>query len=207
MQRRKDIPTTMRHRNLVFVSVLAKIITAPVWCAGWVSVAMFAIAATSRAHAADCTRLAALKLPHVTITLAEPVAAAAFQEPPPGFGRPRVDAAKLPAFCRVAATARPTPDSDIRFEVWMPLSHWNGKYMGGGNGVWAGTIPYDNIVPGLVAGYAAAATDMGHQGSPLDASFAAGHPEKLVDFGHRAVHETTVAAKRIVKAFYGKPAS
>ena len=183
-----------------------RIITALARFAGLVSGAIFAIAATNRAHAAECTTLAALKLPHVTITLAEPVAAGAFKEPPPGFGRPAVDAAKLPAFCRVAATARPTLDSDIRFEVWMPLANWNGKYMGGGNGVWAGTIAYDNIVPGLVAGYAAAATDMGHQGSPLDASFMAGHPEKLVDFGHRAVHETTVAAKQIVKAFYGKPA-
>lgn len=155
----------------------------------------------------NCAALALLRLPHVTITQAQSVAAGTLKDSQSATGRPPVDGSTLPAFCRVAATARPTPDSDIRFEVWLPLAHWNGKYLGGGNGVWAGTIAYDNMVPGLLAGYVASATDMGHQGNPLDGSFIAGHPEKLVDFGHRAVHETTLAAKQIINAFYGKPAS
>ncbi len=112
--------------------------------------------------------------------------------------------AGLPAFCRVAGTIKPTPDSDIRFEVWMPSSGWNGKYVSAGNGVWAGSISYFEMIQPLMRGYATAATDVGHQGNPLDASFAAGHPEKLVDFAHRALHVTTVNAKATIERFYEK---
>jgi hypothetical protein len=157
------------------------------------------------ANAAECEQLAGLKLPHTEITLAQTVAAGAFK-PPQGdaFGAPPASYVRLPAFCRVAGTIRPTSDSDIRFEVWMPSSGWNGKFVGVGNGVWAGSITHFAMVEPLSMGYATAATDDGHQGSPLDASFAAGHPEKLVDFGHRAVHEMTVAAKAAIAEFYGK---
>lgn len=164
----------------------------------------------SNAEAASCAGLAqSLKLPNVKITSAEEVAAGQFK--PPGAagpgGAPAGNYAALPAFCRLAATAQPTPDSDIRFEVWMPLSGWNGKFVGGGNGVWAGSIAYGDMTGPLSRGYATAASDVGHQGSPLDGSFLTGHPEKLTDFGHRAVHETAVAAKAAIKAFYGKAPS
>ncbi|HVY83096.1 MAG TPA: tannase/feruloyl esterase family alpha/beta hydrolase [Steroidobacteraceae bacterium] len=170
------------------------------------SLAFAALLHLDTAHAADCEGLTALKLPHTEITLAQSVAAGAFQ-PPPGAaapGTPPAAYSHLPPFCRVAGTSRPTADSDIRFEVWMPASGWNGKFVGVGNGVWAGSITYFSMVEPLAKGYATAASDDGHQGSPLDASFVAGHPEKLVDFGHRAPHEMTVAAKAIVAAFYGK---
>ena len=158
------------------------------------------------AHAADCAKLADLHLPNTTITLAEPVAAGTFK-PAAGPGGPAVPPAafdKLPAFCRVAGTIKPTPDSDIRFEVWMPAADWNGKFVGVGNGVWAGSISYYEMVGPLQRGYATAATDDGHQGNPLDAGFAVGHPEKLIDFGHRAPHEMTVAAKATIATYYGK---
>jgi hypothetical protein len=161
--------------------------------------------AAGTAEAADCAALATLKLPHTTLTAAENVAAGAFRQPGAG-AMPTGNYAALPAFCRVAGSIKPTADSDIRFEVWMPLANWNGKYVGGGNGVWAGSIAYGDMTGPLAAGYATAASDVGHQGSPMDGSFAANR-EKLIDFGHRAVHETTVAAKAIVTAFYGKPAS
>jgi hypothetical protein len=157
-------------------------------------------------HAAPCADLSrSLKLPGVTITVAEEVAAGQFKPPGPAGmgGAPVGNYASLPAFCRVAATARPTADSDIRFEVWMPLTGWNGKYVGGGNGVWAGSIAYGDMTDPLSRGYATAASDVGHQGSPFDGTFLVGHPEKLVDFGHRAVHETAVAAKAAIAAFYG----
>jgi feruloyl esterase len=157
------------------------------------------------ARAAECAQLANLKLPHTEITLAESVAAGAFKTPA-GAGAPGASPAgysRMPGFCRVAGTLRPTPDSDIRFEVWLPATNWNGKFVGTGNGVWAGSITYSAMVGPLMMGYASAATDDGHQGSPLDASFAAGHPEKLTDFGHRAPHEMTVAAKAVIAAFYG----
>jgi len=176
---------------------------------GFTACGIFMYAA--KAGAGDCAALAQLALPHVTITLAEPVAAGAFQPPPGGMGTmpgaPPINYSKLPAFCRVAATAKPTADSDIRFEVWLPLANWNGKYVGGGNGVWAGSIAYGDMVGPLGAQYATAASDLGHQGSPMDGSFVKGHPEKLTDFGHRAVHETTIAAKAIVQAFYEKAPS
>jgi len=157
------------------------------------------------ANAADCAALSKLTLPHVTITLAEPVAAGALKLAAGGMG-PRADYSQLPAFCRVAATARPTADSDIRFEVWLP-DDWNGKYVGGGNGVWAGSIAYGDMTAPLAARYATAASDLGHQGSPMDGNFVVGHPEKLIDFGHRALHETTVAAKAIIQAYYAHATS
>jgi feruloyl esterase len=158
-------------------------------------------------QAADCAQLSGLKLDHVQITLAETVQAGAFS-PPAGAGAggppaPPAAYAHLPQFCRVAGTSRPTPDSDIRFEVWLPTSNWNGKFVGVGNGVWAGSITYFSMVQPLTMGYATAATDDGHQGNPLDGSFAAGHPEKLVDFGYRGPHEMTVIAKAVIAAFYG----
>ena len=160
------------------------------------------------AAAAECDGLAALKLAHTDITLAQSVGAGAFK-PPEGTGgggppAPPGAYTHLAPFCRVAGTIRPTADSDIRFEVWMPASGWNGKFVGVGNGVWAGSITYFSMVEPLSMGYATAATDDGHQGNPLDGSFTAGHPEKLVDFGHRAPHEMTVAAKAIIAAYYGK---
>lgn len=170
-------------------------------------IAVFILAGT--AQATECEQLAQLKLPNITITGAATVAAGKFTPPPgpPTIGLPPADYSRLPPFCRVAGTIKPTSDSDIRFEVWMPSADWNGKFVGVGNGVWAGSITHFAMIEPLSRGYATAATDDGHQGSPLDASFAAGHPEKLVDFGHRAVHETTVAAKAIIDAFYSKKAS
>ena len=164
------------------------------------------------AHALECARLAELKLPHTEITLAQEVAAGAFQ-PPKGIGAlgpplPPDAYAHLPAFCRVAGIARPSADSDIRFEVWLPAAaHWNGKFVGTGNGVWAGSIGYFAMIEPLSQGYVTAATDDGHQGSPLDAGFAAGHPQKLLDFGYRGPHEMTVEAKSVLAAYYDKPAS
>jgi hypothetical protein len=87
-------------------------------------------------------------------------------------------------------------DSDIKFEVWLPPeSAWNGKYQGIGNGGFAGSLIYRSMDRSLKAGYAVSGTDTGHSGGPLDAAWALGHPEKIVDFGWRAIHETAVASK------------
>ena len=178
-------------------------------CAPVVLGVLFAVSGPGHARAADCAQLAGLHLPNTTITVAESVGAGAFKPPAGagGFGVAPGLYQKLPAFCRVAGTIKPTSDSDIRFEVWMPEADWNGKFVGVGNGVWAGSISFSEMAAPLQRGYATAATDDGHQGNPLDASFAAGHPEKLIDFGYRAPHEMTVAAKAVIAAFYAKPAS
>src|SRR5262245_23178104 len=139
----------------------------------------------SRTSAASCESLAGLKLPNMTITLASSVAAGAFTPAkPPGLPIP-ASYKNLPAFCRVAATVKPTMDSDIKFEVWMPVSGWNGKFVGVGNGGYSGEIWYWSMAAPLANGYATASTDTGHEGGVMDASFALGHPERLADFGWR----------------------
>jgi feruloyl esterase len=107
----------------------------------------------------------------------------------------------LPSFCRVTATLRPTRDSEIKIEVWLPEAGWNRKLVAVGNGGWAGVIPYAGMASVLASGYATVGTDAGHEGN--GAAFALGHPEKLVDMGYRAVHEMTLHAKAILSAYYG----
>jgi feruloyl esterase len=110
----------------------------------------------------------------------------------------------LPAFCRVQATLTPAKDSDIKIEIWMPLTGWNGKYRGQGNGGFAGEISHAMMAIAVTQGYASASTDTGHSGTALDSSWALGHPDKVVDFGWRAIHEMTLKAKAIISAFYGE---
>jgi feruloyl esterase len=157
--------------------------------------------------AATCESLASLALPGTTITLAQSVAAGEFTLPGRTFGgtpAPAVALKDLPAFCRIAATLKPTSDSDIKIEVWLPAAGWNGKLQAVGNGGWAGVISYGAMAEALHDGYATSSTDTGHVGG--SGSFALGHPEKLVDFGYRSEHEMTVKAKALIEAFYGSRA-
>jgi feruloyl esterase len=167
-----------------------------------------AIGATALLHpsiaAADaCADLTHLELQNTTITIAQTVAPGTFTMPPPASAAAQAQMARLPEFCRVAATLRPSSDSDIKVEVWMPATGWNGKFQAVGNGGWAGSIGYTALAGALGGGYAAAATDTGHTGNT--AAFAVGHPEKLVDLGHRAVHEMTAQAKKLIARYYGAP--
>lgn len=150
--------------------------------------------------ATPCDELSGLSLPQATVDSARTVASGAFT---PTDLSPDL-AARLPAFCRVALTLRPSDDSDIKAEVWMPASGWNGKFMAVGNGGWSGNIAYAALAQALVRGYATASTDTGHKGQT--ASFALGHPQKLIDFAYRAVHETAVQSKAVIAAFYGSSA-
>ena len=143
-----------------------------------------------------------LTLENATVTLAELVPAGGFKAPTGGNAAQNASRfAELPAFCRVAATLKPTADSDIKIEVWMPASGWNGKFEAVGNGGWAGTISYPAMAQALARGYATTSTDTGH--STPGGSFALGHPEKLIDYAYRSEHEMTVKAKAIINAFYG----
>src|SRR5215475_13276980 len=144
-----------------------------------------------------CETLTGLKLPRTTITSSTMVPSGPFSN---------TVAFAVPEHCEVKAVARPTKDSEIQFAVWLPPTGWNGKYVQVGNGGWAGAIPYRNMIDSLSRGYAVAGTDDGHEGGG-GAAWAIGHPEKLIDFGYRAVHETSVQAKAIVRAFYGRDAS
>lgn len=146
---------------------------------------------------ASCGALSTLALPNATITLAQAVEAGPFTPPAPGNA---VEARALPAFCRVVATLKPTRDSDIKIEVWMPTSGWNGKFQAVGNGAFNGAIAYPAMMTALARGYATSSTDTGHAGN--SASFALGHPEKMIDFGWRAVHEMTAVSKKIIATYY-----
>jgi feruloyl esterase len=105
----------------------------------------------------------------------------------------------LPAFCRVTATLRPSPSSDIRMEVWMPITGWNGNFRGTSPNGLGGVINYNAMGVGVTDGFAVASTDTGHQGG--DTAWMR-DPEKLTDFAGRAIHETTVAGKALATAYY-----
>lgn len=144
-----------------------------------------------------CEALARLELPDTTINAAAAIPAGSFS---PSEGQPIRD---LPAFCRVSGVIKPSSDSTIRFEVWMPSSGWNGRFQGIGNGGFGGSIGWAEMGVAVAHGYATAATDTGHAAGVTNASWALGHPEKVIDFGYRAIHETAAKAKALVAAFYG----
>jgi Tannase and feruloyl esterase len=152
-------------------------------------------------YAANCEAIKQLKLPDTTITLAERVTSGNLDGP--GINKPLHE---LPPFCRVTAILRPSVDSDIHLEIWLPEKEWNRRLLGVGNGGFAGSIGYAELAGNLRRGYATAGSDAGHQGEAEDASWAFGHPEKIRDFGWRAVHLTAERAKDVVKAYYGDPA-
>jgi feruloyl esterase len=156
------------------------------------------------ATAGDCAGLTGVAPSDAEITAATLRPAGSFVIPPE-FGP--ATTVELPAFCRVQGVLRPTPDSSIAFEAWLPADGWNGRFHGVGNGGFAGSIGYSGLAAAVQGGYAAASTDTGHSPGGTDASWAEGHPEKVVDFGWRAVHLTAVAGKAFADAYYGEPPS
>ena len=156
----------------------------------------------------NCADLAKLKRANTTIDEATAVAKGAFPAPPGQNGQaPNAQAvaafAATPAFCRVRATLRPSKDSDIKVEVWLPQDNWNGRLEAIGNGGFGSNIGLNNLAEGVKAGFAIVGSNTGHEGN--SGSVMIGHPEKLVDWGYRAMHEMTVLAKDLVKARYGNP--
>ena len=112
------------------------------------------------------------------------------------------------------ASAAPVPHckvdgvigKEIRFSVWLPEA-WNGKFVMGGQGGFAGTVESQAMAMGaLDKGYAVAGTDTGHVGGAIDARWALGNLERIVNFGHAAVHRVAETAKAAVKARYGRSA-
>ena len=169
------------------------------FCVKFCAPALFAVLAANPALAATCESLASLQLPHTTITAAQSISAGTYTAPD---GEVFQD---MPAFCRVAATLTPTADSDIGIEIWMPSSTWNKRFEGVGNGGYAGAVPYAAIAPEVQLGYSTVGTDTGHtSSSTYDASFALGHPVKIIDFGYRSIHLMTVIGKEISSAFYSE---
>jgi feruloyl esterase len=177
--------------------------------------------ASSPAMATPCTNLQSLQLQHTTINSAADNTSGTFGSPP---------ITGLPAFCRVTATLTPSSDSSIKIELWLPESGWNGRFLGTGGGGFQGVINYAELSSGLRAGFAATNSDLGtgssgcnplycgsdgNMGNPLAIAFGDpaapstglfGHPERIKDFGYRAIHLMTVRGKEIANAFYGQNA-
>lgn len=152
-----------------------------------------------------CDRLTQVSLPNAKVTSAQTVEAGAFTPPAPNPGPgPAPSYKDVPAFCRVTIDAKPAADSDIKIEVWMPAAGWNGKFRGEGNGGFAGSIDYPGLAAAVKLGYASVGTDTGHAGSAIDAAWALGHAEKVIDFGYRGIHEMTRQAKLVMTAFCGR---
>jgi feruloyl esterase len=182
-----------------------------------------AIASTS-AMASPCTNLQSLPLKDTTITSATDNTTGVFGPPGPG------QITGLPNFCRVTATLTPTSDSSIKIEIWLPeKTKWNGRFLGTGGGGFQGIISTGALASGIQAGFAATNSDLGTGSSgcsplycgsdgitnPLATAFGNpgvpttglfGHPERIKDFGFRAIHLMTVRGKEIAKAFYGEHA-
>jgi hypothetical protein len=154
----------------------------------------------------SCESLANLTLQNAKVASAQSVAAGAFT--PPAAATPWLNGnadfyKSLPAFCRVTVDATPSSDSDIKIEVWLPTSGWNGRLQGNGNGGFAGEVDYQELGRRLLRGYATVGTDTGHAAQGTDARWALNHPEKITDFAYRGIHEMTVVAKAAISAFYG----
>ena len=153
-----------------------------------------------------CGDLTSFSIMEGTVTSASLVETGAFTPPvaPGGRAPSRASVTRtyggLPAFCRVIATLRPTNDSNITVEVWMPLSGWNGKYQAVGNGAFRGSISHSAMAAALANGYATSSTDTGHIGNT--AEFGLDHPEKVVDFGWRSLHLMAVLTKEVIAAHY-----
>jgi feruloyl esterase len=155
------------------------------------------------ASGASCVALLQQDIAHTQILTAEPIETGRFVP----AGAKDDGFSGLPAFCRVVAAVRPTADSDIRVEVWMPISGWSGRALGTGNGGFAGKISYSALANGLKSGHAVANTDMGMAvPADADASVFVGRPERWRDWGYRATHEMSVVEAALIRAFYGRAA-
>ncbi|MCP5433450.1 MAG: tannase/feruloyl esterase family alpha/beta hydrolase [Alphaproteobacteria bacterium] len=152
---------------------------------GGAAVLAVAAAAFGPARAAEpCDRLRDLALPDVRIAAAEEIAA-----PVP--------------HCKATGVI----GREINFAVWLP-DVWNGKFMMGGGGGYVGSVQNQaNIQGALLKGYATAGTDTGHTSTGVDASWALGNLERIVNYAHAAVHRVGETAKAVARAHYGKPAS
>jgi feruloyl esterase len=153
--------------------------------------------------AATCESLNSVKVPNATVTAVAVAPGAYAPAAAPAKGKAGPSFADLPAFCDVKVVSKPSADSVINIEYWLPAAGWNGNLLSNGNGGWTGSITPATLADGLRAGYAAAMTDTGHEGG--SAAFALGHPEKVIDFGYRAVHEMAVIGKALAQARYESP--
>ncbi|MGN6820297.1 MAG: tannase/feruloyl esterase family alpha/beta hydrolase [Sphingomonas sp.] len=170
---------------------------------GLVSMAALAIAPAAYAAPDACAALKTLAIPHVRILIATRVNGTFTEDMVVERGARTYTGLK--PFCRVRGVSRPVKGSEIGFEVWLPApGSWSGRLHMIGNGAYVSNMQYKEMIPRLDDGDVAVGTDTGHSGTDL--KFGWHHPEKIRDFGYRAVHESVVAAKAITRAYYRRPA-
>lgn len=146
-----------------------------------------ALALGAAAPQPDCAALAGEKLAGGRVLSAQAVTS--------GFD--------APTFCRVKVQLRPSAGSQVGVEIWLPLQGWDGRYVQLGTGGFAGTIPEAGLAAEVRRGSAAAVTDTGHRGADgFDASWAAGAPERVTDYGYRSLKVSSEAARALTTAFY-----
>ena len=109
--------------------------------------------------------------------------------------------AERQAYCSVEGYVNPSD----RFGMYLPIDHWNGRYLVRGCGGSCGSAAVELACGRHVRdGYACLITDMGHYSTLVDNNWVDNNLMGQVDFGYRATHVTTVAGKALVRAFYGK---
>jgi feruloyl esterase len=185
-----------------------------------VAATMLALGMATQAHASSCTDLA--KFPALSLGGTATVVSRTAQDitsgtfTPPGGGTPITG---LPPFCEVSLVISSSGNpatSQSAVELWIPEQTWNGRYLGYGNGGFAGAISYSSLQLGLLEGFASANTDMGtgilfgcnslycgndtgYGGKPGGLY---GDTAAIQDFGYAATHLMTLAAKQLVSAYY-----
>ena len=172
------------------------------------SILVFAASAVAQStNTSRCTNLQQLQLDHAHVLSAEVVPAGGFVAPPRPTGpNEQIPLYKqLAAFCRVEVQAAPSDDSNIQIEVWLPVSNWNHRLHGIGNGGFAGEIDFEGMARALDSNSATAGTDTGHFADGIDARWALHHPEKITDYGWRGIHQMTEQAKAVIAAYYATP--
>jgi feruloyl esterase len=165
------------------------------------AVSLATLSCSASAFASSCEDLAKLKLPDTTIETAQTVPAGDITT------SDKITRKAMPAFCRVMASVKDAPDSDIRVEMWLPTDQWKGVFHGTGNGGYGGVFDqgYNGMEYGVKRGYASATTDMGTApATPLNGDPLIGHPQKWKDWGSLSTHVMTAVGKDIAKAFYGE---
>lgn len=188
-----------KFTTLLTVSILSAPIAASAGAAGDGSGAIRTAARATATRSGNCEALAGRSLAGAWILSSQPVAAGTTVNSQYGGS-----ATTTAPMCRVKGQLRPTSDSDIRFEVWLPTAaNWNHLYQGIGGGGNAGTFSLSAIRRALDTGYAASGQDNGHVGQYDDSTYAIGHPEKVEDFGWRSLHLVAVASKAVIAEYYG----
>jgi feruloyl esterase len=143
----------------------------------------------------DCSSLAAVTTADSTVTSSIAVAAGT-----------TISGSVVPvAMCRVQGVARPSSDSEIKWEVWLPdtAAAWTGRMKVNGTGGYAGATPYARLAQDIGDGFVTAGSNMGHDGGE-SAAWTLGHPEKVKDWGLRAHYSVGTAAKALAAARFGK---